>query len=200
MNIIITGGNSDIATYISMKLENSNFMVYRPSKEELDVTSELSVESYFASTPVDILINCAGTLYSSNIIDSCPKLWIRDINVNLIGTYLTCRMALIHNPKCRIINISSTAAFNAYNDWSSYCASKSGVLKISKALELDNFNVVTLCPGAIDTKIRKNLTIDNPNLMNLEEGCSPILDAINNAYSSGAVIFYRKNEFKILEN
>lgn len=198
MNIIITGGNSDIAKYLASKLEYDHNKVLLPPKSELDVTDEISVEKYFTSHNADLVINCAGTLYSSTIIDSSPEMWIRDINVNLIGTYLVCRMALIKNSQCRIINISSTAAFNAYNDWSSYCASKAGVLKISKALYLDNFHVITMCPGAIDTKIRNNLNIQNSNIMSLEEGVSPILDAINNKYPRGSIIFYRKNEFKLI--
>lgn len=198
MNIIITGGNSDIAKHLANKLKNGKNKILLPLKTELDVTDENSVENYFKSNCADLVINCAGTLYSSTIINSSPDMWIRDINVNLIGTYLVCRMALIQNPECRIINISSTAAFNAYNDWSSYCASKAGVLKISKALYLDNFNVITMCPGAIDTKIRNNLNIQNPNVMDLDEGITPILDAIDNKYPNGSIVFYRKNEFKVL--
>ncbi|MCG3817830.1 SDR family oxidoreductase [Photobacterium damselae] len=94
------------------------------------MTSIDSVNEYFLNKLFDILINNAGSLYSSLIIDSNPELWVKDINVNLIGTYLVTRMELINNRSCLIINISSTAGYNAYKDWMSYCASKVGILKI----------------------------------------------------------------------
>lgn len=198
MNILITGGNSDIAKYLYSYLSILNYTIDAPLRNELNVTCYTSVSQYFKNKKYDLVINCAGSLYSSTIINSDPLKWINDINVNLIGTYLICRESLLMNKKCKIINISSTAAFNSYNDWSSYCASKAGVLKISQALSKDNYNVITLCPGAIDTKFRQGLSIENPNVMTIEEGCLPIIEAINNKYNIGDIIFYRKNELKII--
>ncbi|MEX9870562.1 SDR family NAD(P)-dependent oxidoreductase [Providencia huaxiensis] len=198
MKILITGGNSDIAKYLEKNLAKEKYIIDMPSRQELDVSISSNVSTYFEDNYYDLVINCAGTLYSSSIVNSDPLKWINDINVNLIGTYLVCREALLNNKNCKIINISSTAAFNSYSDWSSYCASKAGVLKISQALSKDGFNIITLCPGAINTKIRNNLSIKNDNIMTIEEGCLPIIMAIENKYSSGDIIFYRKNEFKIL--
>lgn len=189
--MLLTGGNGDLAVYLKSYFEDK-FIIDTPSKKHLDVSSIESVESYFANRAYDIVVNLAGTLHSSSILESNASLWIRDINVNLIGTYLVCKEAISKNSNSFLINISSTAAFNSYNDWSSYCASKAGVLKVSSALFKDNYNVVTLCPGAIDTKFRDELNIINPNVMSIEEGAKPIIDAIEGVYDSGDVIFYRK--------
>lgn len=197
--ILITGGNGDIAKGLVEALSGI-FQVEAPLRDELDVSSIASVDKYFSDKTFDIVVNSAGTLYSSTIIDSDPECWIRDINVNLIGTYLVSKAALGKNKKTLIINISSTAAFNAYNDWTSYCASKAGVLKISQGLEKDNYNVITLCPGAIDTKLRDGLNIVNNNVMTLDEGLSPILKAINSEYNNGDIVFYRKNMIEINPN
>ncbi|MCR9593120.1 SDR family NAD(P)-dependent oxidoreductase [Vibrio alginolyticus] len=191
-------GNGDIAKALSESLSNK-FEILLPNRFELDVTEAMSVETYFNhNRNIDVIVNLAGTLYSSTIIDSNVESWINDINVNLIGTYLTSRMAIIKNSDVRIINISSTAAYNSYNDWSSYCASKAGVLKVSNALALDGYDVITLCPGAIDTKLRLGLNIDNPNVMTIEESLNPIIKAINGDYDSGDIVFYRKDEHKII--
>lgn len=195
-SILITGGSGDIAKalYNELKLE---YEVEIPSKNELNVTSPDSVDEFFKNKKFDIIINNAGTLYSSLIVDSEPDLWIRDINVNLIGTYLISRKALILNSETHIINMSSTAAYNSYRDWTSYCASKSGVLKISDGLYKDNYKINTLCPGAIDTKLRDGLLINNPNVMTIDEAIKPILDVIKLKYNNGDVIFYRKDEIII---
>lgn len=200
MEILITAKNSDLTKYLSNKIKEKEHIITTPSKKELNVSDRESVEKYFQDKKFDAVINCAGSLYSSTIVESEPDKWINDINTNLIGTYLINKFALLKNRDCQIINISSTAAFNAYNDWSSYCASKAGVLKISQALYKDSYNVITLCPGAIQTKLRDGLTIENPNVMTVEEGCQPIIDALMGSYPNGSIVFYRKNEFKFIES
>jgi len=193
--LLITGGNGDIAKGIASALSN-RFLIEIPDRKRLDVSSLESVERYFNNNSFDIVVNAAGTLYSSKINESKPELWIRDINVNLIGTYLVSRFAVNENEKTRIINISSTAAFNSYYDWTSYCASKAGVLKLSMGMVKGGYDVTVMCPGAIETKIRSGLKIINNNIMTLEEGISPIIEAINGKYDSGDIVFYRKGECK----
>lgn len=194
MNVLITGGNGDLAKYVSFRLSQlADYRVDTPLRAELDVTSPESVERYFAGHHFDVVVNCAGSLYSSIVVESDPALWINDIQTNLIGSYLVTRMALKSNPQCRIVNIASTAAFNAYKDWTSYCAAKAGVIKLTQGLAKDGYNIVAICPGAIDTKLRGKLSINNPNVMSIEEGAGPILKAITtNTYHSGDIVFYRK--------
>ncbi|HHQ4526809.1 TPA: SDR family NAD(P)-dependent oxidoreductase [Aeromonas hydrophila] len=194
MNVLITGGNGDLAKYVSSRLsELVDYWVDTPFRSELDVTSPESVARYFAGRHFDVVVNCAGSLYSSLVVESDPALWINDIQTNLIGSYLVTRMALKSNPQCRIVNIASTAAFNAYKDWTSYCAAKAGVIKLTQGLAKDGYNVVAICPGAIDTKLRGKLSINNPNVMSIEEGAGPIINSITtNEYNSGDIVFYRK--------
>jgi 3-oxoacyl-[acyl-carrier protein] reductase len=194
--VLITGGNGDVAKCLANKLEN-DYVVTLPIKTELDITSIDEVREFFLNTYYDVVINAAGTLYSSSIIESDPNKWIRDINVNLIGTYLVCRQALISNRDTKLINISSTAGYNCYSDWTSYCSSKAGVIKLSGGLYKDDFNVITLCPGAIDTKLRNGLNINNTNVMTLQEGVTPIIDSVNGKFKSGDIIFYRKGEIEL---
>ncbi len=149
--LLITGGRGDIAKGVFNVLSNL-YAIEIPDRKELDVSCADSVEKYFRDKKFDIIVNAAGTLYSSSIIDSEPDLWIRDINVNLVGTYLVSRAAIRRNEKARIVNIASTAAFNSYSDWTSYCASKAGVLKVSMGMVKDGYDVIVMCPGAIDTK------------------------------------------------
>jgi 3-oxoacyl-[acyl-carrier protein] reductase len=194
--ILLTGAG-DLSFALTKKL-SERYLVLNPNKLELDVSNVESVEKFFSRKKVDIVVNLAGTLHSATILESNIAKWVNDINVNLIGTYLISRFALTSNSKTKVINISSTAAFNSYADWSSYCASKAGVLKISNALALDGFEVVTLCPGAIETKLRDGLCIENPQIMSIDEGIKPIINAIEGEYDSGDIVFYRKKQFKIL--
>lgn len=199
MNVLITGGNGDLAKHVAIQLNKlGGFSVFSPSRCELDVTNQQSVADFFTQHHFDTVVNCAGSLYSSLVTESSPELWINDIQTNLIGTYLVSRMALINNKQCRIINIASTAAFNAYKDWTSYCAAKAGVIKLTQGLHKDGYDVLAICPGAIDTKLRNGLAIVNPNVMTLAEGAAPIITAIiGSEYKAGDIVFYRKGNIQV---
>lgn len=195
MRVLITGGNGDLAYFLSDKLRDIGYIVDSPSRLELDVSQPSSVEMFFKDKKYDVVINAAGTLYSSLIADSDPLLWVKDIEVNLIGTYLVSRMAIKVNENVKLFNVGSTAAFNNYKDWTSYCAAKAGVVTLSKGLHLDGYNINVFCPGAIETKLRSSLNINNPNVMTIEEGASPILRALFEG-ESGKLYFYRKHEYR----
>lgn len=196
--MLITGGGSDIARYLSsIFLVDQEYCVVSPCRSDMDVTSIESVDAYFSDKTFDVVINCAGSLYANTIVDSDPLRWINDIQSNLIGTYLVSRMALRKNKDCLVINIASTAAFNAYKDWTSYCAAKSGVIKLTQGMYKDGYRAIAICPGAINTKFRDGLSINNPNVMTIDEGAAPIISAVKGDYQAGDIIFYRKGTIVI---
>jgi 3-oxoacyl-[acyl-carrier protein] reductase len=193
-SILITGGAGDWAQSFYHQFKNE-YNIFTPSRTELDISNELSVSNYFEKNSFDIVINNAGTIHPKRILESETHLWINDIQVNLIGTYLTAKAALSKNTNAVIINISSTAAFNAYPDWSSYCASKAGVVTLSKCLAKDGFNSYCLCPGAILTKFRDKFDLPNDNVLACEDLSKHVIDIINEKYTSGDILFVRKGEF-----
>lgn len=195
--ILITGGNGDLAKELVKLCEDQTYEIDCPARDELDVSSVQSVNSYFFRKYYDVVVNMAGVLYSSSVVDSVSINWINSINVNLVGPYLVAKAAIAANSKVRIVNVASTAAFNTYAEWSSYCVSKAGLLSLSGCLSKEGVDVICLCPGAIDTKLRNGLNIINTNLMSRPEAVKPVLDAIKGVYKSGDVIFYRKGCFII---
>ena len=160
--MLITGGAGDWAQSFKAQYA-SDYDVHTPNRTELDVASEDSVIEYFEQqvTPFDIVINNAGCIHPKRILESDSAAWVNDIKVNLIGVYFVSKAALAANPKTQLLQMSSTAGFNAYKDWSSYCASKAGVITLSKSLAADGYDSICLCPGAIDTKFRDKFDIAN---------------------------------------
>jgi NAD(P)-dependent dehydrogenase (short-subunit alcohol dehydrogenase family) len=193
-SILITGGAGDWAQSFYQQCKHE-YHIYTPSRTELDISNELSVSNYFEKNSFDIVINNAGTIHPKRILESDTHLWINDIQVNLIGTYLTAKAALSKKANAVIINISSTAAFNAYPDWSSYCASKAGVVTLSKCLANDGFNSYCLCPGAIMTKFRDKFDLPNDNILTCEDLSKHVLDIIDEKYTPGDILFVRKGQF-----
>lgn len=193
-SILITGGAGDWATSFKQQYANQ-YTIVTPNRAELDVTKPESVVSFFENKAFDIVINNAGSIHPKRILETDTNQWINDINVNLVGTFLVAKQALAANQNTIVINISSTAGFNSYPNWSSYCSSKAGVITLSQCLAKDNFNVFCLCPGAIDTKFRDGLNLSNDNAMECEVMSKHIIDIIDGKYTSGDVLFFRKGEF-----
>jgi len=192
--ILITGGNGDWARSFQQQFKDK-FDIHTVGRETLDVSNIEAVRAFFVDNSYDIVINNAGSIHPKTILEANSEAWINDINVNLIGTFLVTKHALMANKNTLIINIASTAGFNTYPNWSSYCAAKAGVISFSQSIAKDNFAVYCLCPGAIDTKFRDGLNLSNANAMQCEDLSKYVIEVIEGKYTSGDVLFIRKGEF-----
>ena len=111
----------------------------------LDVTSDESVDAFHNATvdrfgPVDILTNAAGITAEQTIVGHPDALWQKVIEVNLTGTYRAIKRVLpgmIERKWGRIINIASTAASVGAATSGAYCASKAGVVGLTRAVALE---------------------------------------------------------------
>ena len=111
----------------------------------LDVTSDESVSAFFTEVvdgmgAVDILANAAGITAEQPIVGHSDPLWDKVLDVNLTGTYRSIKRALgpmIKRKWGRIINIASTAATVGAATSGAYCASKAGVVGLTRAVALE---------------------------------------------------------------
>lgn len=107
---------------------------------------------------LDILVNNAGVGHDSPIADLSEEEWDYVIDVNLKGHFLCSKYAIPHlrdRGGGAIINMASVLAYTALPGIGAYCASKSGILGLTRVLALelaqDNIRVHVLAPGSIDT-------------------------------------------------
>ncbi len=111
----------------------------------LDVTRNESVQAFYDATAsafgkVDILANAAGITAEHTISGHPDALWDKVIDVNLNGTYRAikvCLPGMIERKWGRIINIASTAASVGAVTSGAYCASKAGVVGLSRCAALE---------------------------------------------------------------
>ncbi|MFQ6016709.1 MAG: SDR family NAD(P)-dependent oxidoreductase [Kiloniellaceae bacterium] len=111
----------------------------------LDVTDDASVQAFYDATVdaygrVDILANAAGITAEQTMAGHPDPLWHKVIDVNLTGTYRTIKRALpgmIERKWGRIINIASTAASVGAVTSGAYCASKAGVVGLTRCVALE---------------------------------------------------------------
>lgn len=114
---------------------------------------------------IDILVNCAGIVNSSLIVDLSEDIWDKVMDVNAKGAFLVSQAVakeMIKNSiKGKIVNISSQAAKVGEAGNGVYCASKAAVSMLTQVLALElasyGINVNAICPGYTDTEIMQQI-------------------------------------------
>jgi len=126
--------------------------------QPLDVTDDAAVIGFArACDRADALINCAGILARDKEYEI--ETFMKVLDVNLTGTFRTCMAFRPHlsQTKGAIVNIASMNATLALPRIPAYCASKGGVVMLTKALALawadEGIRVNAVAPGYIETSI-----------------------------------------------
>lgn len=135
-----------------------------------DVSKSIEVENLINKTVehfgrLDVMVNNAGVIGSGGILDVTDEGWNRTIGVNLTGTMFGMRAAAkVMRDKAvkgSIINISSIAGEIGFRGSADYCASKGGVIQLTRAGSLDlasyGIRVNAIAPGVIETNMTKNI-------------------------------------------
>ena len=118
---------------------------------------------------LDVLVNNAGLIDPiARLADSDPEAWGRVVDVNLKGVYYGLRYAIpAMTGGGTVVNISSGAAINALEGWSHYCATKAGVLMLTKAADLEyraaGIRVIGLSPGTVATQMQREIKASGLN-------------------------------------
>ena len=127
---------------------------------------------------IDVLVNNAGISQPKKLLDITEEEWDRTIAVNLKGFFNWCKAVaptMMTQKHGRIINMSSVSAntggsASAVSKFA-YCASKAGVLGLTRGLAKELAPYITvnaLCPGSIRTSLTESLI--KSNLDEIERG------------------------------
>jgi len=141
-----------------------------------DVSHEEDVRAFVAAAtlalgPIDVLVNNAGVLLVKPVVDMTYAEWRMVIEVNLDGAWICSRAVLpdmLKRRRGRIVNVSSISGTIGTARLSAYCASKWGLIGLTKALAEEvrgnRVQVMAVAPGSVDTRMlregRPDLTPD----------------------------------------
>jgi NAD(P)-dependent dehydrogenase (short-subunit alcohol dehydrogenase family) len=107
---------------------------------------------------LDILHNNAGVVVVEELTTTTEETWDRVMNVNLKGIFLGSKYAIPHMAKTGggvIINTASSYGLIGYSGHTAYCASKGGVINLTRAMALEcapfNIRVNCICPTSVST-------------------------------------------------
>ena len=133
-----------------------------------DVTSSFqckeTVEKVFRDFgKIDILVNNAGVIVRKEVVETSEKEWDFVLGVNLKGVYLVSHYVIPYMTKTgggSIINIGSGWGLKGGPKAAAYCASKGGVVNLTRAMAIDHgrqgIRVNCVCPGDIDTPLLRS--------------------------------------------
>jgi len=152
-----------------------------------DVSQAADVEAMIAATVsrfgrLDILFNNAGIEGAQAPTAECTEeTFDRVIGINLKGVFLGMKYAIpamIRSGGGSIINAASVAGLVGFQNIPAYCASKGGVIQLTKTAALEyakqNIRVNATCPGVIWTPMVQRFVGDNAEARAQFEALEPV--------------------------
>jgi 3-hydroxybutyrate dehydrogenase len=168
--VAIASRNAKTLQTVAMEMNKGD---HRIVPFRCDVTDRDEVEVLIGNVievwdRVDILVNNAGlsgitpAMPAPEGHDDAEARWKQILDVNLTGSFSCIREAVPHMPedgRGRILNLSSVLGKFGVPGYGAYCASKHGVIGLTKALALElaprKITVNALCPGWVETDMAR---------------------------------------------
>ena len=131
--------------------------------------------------PVSILVNNAGIANPGDFLETSLEQFQAVIDVNLTGTFVALQRAakamVANNIQGAVVNMSSINALVSIPTIAAYCASKGGVMQLTKAAALalapHGIRVNAVGPGSIDTAMMAGVNA-NPEAMKMVMSRTPL--------------------------
>jgi NAD(P)-dependent dehydrogenase (short-subunit alcohol dehydrogenase family) len=181
---LVTGAGSGIGRVLAAGLAAEGALVHVNDLEDpVEVHADLPAERRGLSLPcdvsdvtrvrdmfsrldrLDVLVNCAGIVGWTNVLEPSEEIWDRVIDTNLKGTFfcsIEAAKLMRGSGGGSIVNVSTVVAARGMRNMAPYAASKGGInaLTIQLAIELapDGIRVNAFAPGA--TNVERNLADD----------------------------------------
>ena len=145
----------------STKYDQDSFIFIKTNVSDETSIANATTKTLERFARVDSLVNSAGVAGINAPVDEYPiDEWKRVIDINLHGTFLTCRALVPHmkdNGYGRIVNLSSVAGKEGNPTASAYSAAKAGVIALTRSLgkELATSGVLVnaVTPTTVNTPI-----------------------------------------------
>jgi len=120
--------------------------------------------------PVSLLVNDAGIGVAATLLETSPEDWDRTLAVNLTAMFHTCRAvlpAMLEAGHGLIVNVSSIAGVVGLKNRLAYCASKHGVIGLTRAIAADyahlGIRCNAICPGTVASEWIGKILADAPD-------------------------------------
>jgi len=180
MNVaLVTGASSGIGAAVAIAFAEAGWSVMAAGRDEgrlsevADVSENISTwtgeleestdcDELVADTidefgSIDCLVNAAGILLRGTADDTSDEEWRDTLSINLDIPFFLSRAAIpsLLTTEGSIVNIASYWGLSAGDRAVAYCASKGGLIMMTRAMALDHaadgVRINAICPGGVDT-------------------------------------------------
>ncbi len=114
--------------------------VYKADLGKSNEIPRMVKEIYGLVRAVDILVNSASLFYKTPLTAASESDWDALLDTNLKAPFLLSKeigKKMLHGQGGKIINIADWSGFRPYKDYAAYCASKGGLITLTKSLARD---------------------------------------------------------------
>ncbi len=185
---LVTGASSGLgrATALRLAAAGASIAIVDINREALDETAQLLTDRGATSLTIaadladpaactaaveeavahfgrlDALCNVAGVIYLANSHDMPAALWQKTMAVNLSAPFFLSQAAIPHllEASGAIVNVASSAAFIGEAYAAAYCATKAGLVNLTKAMAMEYMRkpirINAVAPGGMMTNIAVN--------------------------------------------
>jgi NAD(P)-dependent dehydrogenase (short-subunit alcohol dehydrogenase family) len=157
-DLVVQDGGLDSVAEEVQRLGKRSIAVKTDTSRKSDVDNLIQkVMDEFGQ--IDVLVNNAGVITRSTLLDLSEDDWDKTMHVNLKGYYLCAQAVskrMLQRKKGCIVNIASVMGIKAGTNRGAYCISKAGVIMLTKVLALElathNIRVNAIAPGIVKTE------------------------------------------------
>ncbi len=193
--VILSDINAEGAKAAAARLGNGSTAIACDMGDPVQIAAMFDkVEADFG--PVSVLVNNAGIAMPGAFLETSLADFQRVIDVNLTGSFVALQRAakamVAHEIEGAVVNMSSINAVVSIPSITAYCASKGGVMQMTKATALAlapyNIRVNAVGPGSIDTEMMAGVNAD-PEAMKMVMSRTP-LKRVGTAREIGDVVAF----------
>ncbi len=149
---------------------------------------------------LDVLCNIAGISMLDHMTEFSDEQWHRMLAVNLSSVFFLSQAAIPHLLESRgnIVNMASSAGLvgQAYN--SIYCATKAGVVMLTKSMAVEygkrGVRVNAACPGGVNTALTRGLVLPDAVDEQLFSKLLPLVPMAEPSEIAGAVAYLASDD------
>jgi len=163
--------SDDLAKEIAERYGTETLVVHADVSKYDDCENLVKLAAEKFGGKIDVLVNNAGITNNCNFIDITKEQYTNVIETNLLSFLHMCHLSLpymVDHDSC-IINTSSIGGLIGVANQADYCASKSGILGLTRALALEfagrKVRVNAIAPGMIMTDMLRGVNQDELNAL-----------------------------------